>query len=60
MYYVCVCVCVCVSICTSLVDEQTYTSESESHWVPNLYGLVQHIFSDESNKLKTYMYIRNK
>ena len=25
------------------LHEQTYTSESESHWVPHSYGLVPHL-----------------
>ena len=27
----------------SKLDEQTYTSEFESHWVPLSYGLVPHL-----------------
>ena len=32
-------------------------SEFKSHWVPHLKGLVPHMFSEESNKLETYIYI---
>ena len=35
-------------------------SEFEPHWVPHTYGLVPHTFSDESNKLETYTYVRTK
>ena len=45
---------------TYIFYSQTYTSEFQSHWVPYLYGLVSDMFSDESNKLKTYTYIKVK
>ena len=32
-------------------------SEFKSHWVLHSKGLVPHMFSDESNKLETYIYI---
>ena len=32
-------------------------TEFKSHWVPHLKGLAWHMFSDESNKLETYIYI---
>ena len=34
----------------SKLDEQTYTSEFESHWVPLSYGLVPHL-SQKLSKL---------
>ena len=39
------------------VKSYLYKSEFKSHWAPHLKGLVPHMFSDESNKLGTYIYI---
>ena len=35
-------------------------SEFKSHWVLHSHGLVLHMFSDKSNKLETYTYVRMK
>ena len=35
-------------------------SEFKSHWVPHSHGLVSHVFTDESNKLEIYSYLRMK
>ena len=35
-------------------------NEFESYWMPSSYGLVPHVFSDESNKLEAYTYVRTK
>ena len=40
------------AVLDSKVDLQTYTSESESHWVPPSYDLVQHL----SKKLSKLQY----
>ena len=31
-----------------------------THWVPHSHSLGPHRFSDESNKLETYTYVRTK
>ena len=40
-------------VMVSKLDEQTYTSEFESHWVPLSYGLVPHL-SKMLSKLTLY------
>ena len=35
-------------------------SELVSHWVSHSHSLVPHMFSNENNKLETYMYVRTK
>ena len=34
--------------------------EFESNWVPHSHSLVLYMFSDESNRLEKYTYVRNK
>ena len=49
--YICVCLCSCIFVCECVsnavmvnkLDEQIFTRESESHWVPYSYGLVPHL-----------------
>ena len=36
------------------------TIDFKSHWIPYLQGLVSYMFSDESVKLETCMYVRSK
>ena len=49
---------------TYLLNTQQYKvhikGKFESQWVPHSYSLRPHMFSDESNKLKTYTYERMK
>ena len=39
-------------VTVSKLDKQTYTSESESHWVPISYGLVLHLSKKLSKSLQ--------
>ena len=43
-----------------LVNGVLNTSEFKSHGVSHSQGLVPYMFSDESNKLETYMYVKTK
>ena len=40
-------------VMVSKLDEQTYMSEFESHWMPHLFGLVPH----RSKELRKLLYV---
>ena len=42
-------------IMVSMLDQQTFTSEFESHWEPHLYSLVPHL----NKKLCKLLYIHS-